>query len=675
MFERITCKHCINYRNSRCPRREYKDPKLNDIAVGPDDTPCEQIRSKIKGKTAFGSYTLERTKNRVYLIDKDGGVIFSCNYKSVEGPQSKKRIEELTGFNAKDIDKILASYTYSSKNKTTQNQEPNSSETKQEFDETVQEKAKQLVCDPQFFYKLGAVFEQGFTISKINKPRFVIGEERNKRLLPPLIIGASILNMTSMIKLLGPPGTAKDTLTRMTLDLLPIKSVERSYITAASLRYSQNLKEANLLYIPDSPELKGETGRTLRFMRSDDGGLISEYAKKDPETGEMVTAVCTIPIKGVVTTSNAITGDTALQSGMWTLHTNGTPELTSVVKREKLKMRAGKRRLYPEKELEVWKCAFHILLTQEVPETLPRLPFAEDLFDLLESSRSESRRDPDKLCDLISLVAWMRRFQKCPDVRDVADFIDLYTALQIGWDAIIETISELDPNETKIFGAVKEEGSSTCRAVVDATKVPYKSCYRYLEKLVDRGFLNKDKEKGKNVYSVLMENTPKTFLCAEGRSYLEPEKQIEHALGSFRNSSLSHQDIEGSFFDPITGNEIDIIIEENGKLEVEIKKLRSIPADQGRNLKRGTETVSKQEKSPKNLLPLPMRSYNGIFGENKPKNPEIENKGLVCCDCCTILNNVPYTFYFGKPICISCYKKIESQEKPSLEGNPLPEVS
>ena len=75
MFERITCKHCINYRNPKCPRREYKDPKLNDIAVGPDDTPCEKIRSKIKRKTAFGSYTLERTKNRVYLIDKDGGVM------------------------------------------------------------------------------------------------------------------------------------------------------------------------------------------------------------------------------------------------------------------------------------------------------------------------------------------------------------------------------------------------------------------------------------------------------------------------------------------------------------------------------------------------------------------------------------------------------------------------
>ena len=52
-------------------------------------------------------------------------------------------------------------------------------------------------------------------------------------------------------------------------------------------------------------------------------------------------------------------------------------------------------------------------------------------------------------------------------------------------------------------------------------------------------------EKGKNVYSVLMENTPKTFLIAEGRSYLDPEKQIEHALGSFRKIDIS---ILGQYF-------------------------------------------------------------------------------------------------------------------------------
>ena len=186
---------------------------------------------------------------------------------------------------------------------------------------------------------------------KINKPRFVIGEERNKRLLGPLLIGASKLAMTSIIKVLGEPGTAKDTLLRMWLELLPIKSVERSYMTAASLRYSPDMQNADLLFIPDSAR------------------------------------------------------------GMWTLTTNPSPELTREVKKEKLKLRAGERPLISGDDLNLWQAVFKVLVEEEQQE-IPLVPYAKQLFDLLESERSESRRDPDKLCDLISLVAWMRRFQK-----------------------------------------------------------------------------------------------------------------------------------------------------------------------------------------------------------------------------------------------------------------------
>jgi len=84
-----------------------------------------------------------------------------------------------------------------------------------DFNENIVEKAWKLLRDPAFFYKLGKVFEQGFLVPRINKPRFIIGEERNKRLLGPLLIGASKLNMTSIIKLLGDPGTVKDTMLRM----------------------------------------------------------------------------------------------------------------------------------------------------------------------------------------------------------------------------------------------------------------------------------------------------------------------------------------------------------------------------------------------------------------------------------------------------------------------------
>ena len=143
------------------------------------------------------------------------------------------------------------------------------------------------------------------------------------------------------------------------------------------------MKEADILYISDSPELQGEMDRHLRFMRSDDRGLLSEYATRDTETGEMTTEVVEFPVKGIATTSNAVTGDVALESGMWTLRTNGNPALTGQVKEEKLKLRAGKRPLFPRDELDVWKRVLRMLV-EEIPGKLPEVPFAEDFQNIGE---------------------------------------------------------------------------------------------------------------------------------------------------------------------------------------------------------------------------------------------------------------------------------------------------
>lgn len=475
------------------------------------------------------------------------------------------------------------------------------------FDEATLSKARIILADPEFFYNLGKVFEKGFIVPKINKPRFVVCEERNKRLLGPLLIGASKLGMTSIIKVLGEPGTAKDTLLRMWLELLPVKSVERSYMTAASLRYSPDMQNADLLYIPDTPELHGEMGRQLRFMRSDDGGLISEYAVRDAETGEMTTKVVTLPIKGLATTSNAITGDAALESGMWTLTTNSSPELTGEVKKEKLKLRAGERPLISNDDLNLWKAVFKVLVEEE-PQEIPLVPYANQLFELLESERSESRRDPDKLCDLISLVAWMRRFQKTPEKRMEADLTDLYFALQLGLDAITQTISELSPREQQVFNAIEGSATVTCRAVVDSTKIPYKTCYSYLEKLVAKGYLNQDKDKNRNIYSILSDKKPQSFLFSVRRDVESPEQLVKVVLGVIRNSSTERL-LAGdthTFIDPLKGHRISVRQEEE-RDEVTIDTILCVypsPAPaQRRSSEPSKESQSDSEKKPKYLLP------------------------------------------------------------------------
>jgi len=40
----------------------------------------------------------------------------------------------------------------------------------------------------------------------------------------------------------------------------------------------------------------------------------------------------------------------------------------------------------------------------------------------------------------------------------------------------------------------------TARFVADETGIPYKTVYRLMEKLVEKGFLNKDKKGGRNIY-------------------------------------------------------------------------------------------------------------------------------------------------------------------------------
>ncbi|MEM3627733.1 MAG: helix-turn-helix domain-containing protein, partial [Candidatus Bathyarchaeia archaeon] len=351
----------------------------------------------------------------------------------------------------------------------------------------------------------------------------------------------------------------------------------------------------------------------------DDGGLISEYAMKDPETGEMTTKVVSLPVKAVATTSNVVTGDTALESGMWTLHTNSSPELTRKVKLEKLRFRAGKRPLFPEDELKVWKCAFYILLTEEPIDEPPKIPYAENLAEFLASERSESRRDPDKLCDLISIIAWTRRFQKPKEKRAEADWVDLYIALQLGWDAIKETISDLNPKEQLIFDAVKNAIGEdvTVRCVAEETGIPYKTCYDLLEKMVEKGFINKDKKQGRNVYSVLREKQPKTLLADKDINFKSPEQLIEQVLkyaGNFSPllSPAIEVDCNNIIVDPLNG-QIIIVQWNNGNpiVKVEENSIQyppSQPVEQWRSHQKATETPSKTENEPIKQISQPTRN-------------------------------------------------------------------
>lgn len=498
--------------------------------------------------------------------------------------------------------------------------EDEEAESKQEFSEQIVEQARKRRTDPAFFFKLGQIFQRGFHVPKLNRPRFIVGEDRNTRLVVILTIGAAKLKMTSLIKLLGDIGTAKDSIARLNNELLKyaIKTTERSYMSPATWRYSQNLKDTELLYVPDSPELNTEAGRNIRFMRADDGGLISEYVTKDELSNELVTKTVSVPIKAILTTSNALTGDPAIESGMWTLRTSNDEQLTKVVKAEKLKFRAGKHKLFPENELQAWQCCFQLMMNEDVPEQAPTIPYAEDLMVLLGSEASKSRRDPDKICDLISTIAWMRRFQKPESLRSQADIIDLYIALRLAYDAIGETFEDLNRKELLIYYTVisNQDMDITCPYVSNETGIPYKTCYKYLEQMISKGFLLKEKKGRNNIYSSFKGKKLKTFLFQQDRNLDTPKGLMSFILDSVSMFSSSLQDTSTknlTIIDPLTGAKIEVDVAKDPPQIIVEEKNYPYPYENKRTWERSQETVSKLKKKLDIILSSQKRTSQLVF--------------------------------------------------------------
>ena len=620
---------------------------------------CQEncIETKNRAPLADYGFEIHKLKNKVYVLTKTGEADPLSTFSSLTSSLSKKAVADITKAPITVVEKAFAFLAVRLSAKTEAKNETETTKEEEKFSEETTREAWQLLRSPSLFYDIGPVFDRGFEVPKINKTRFVLGEERNKRLLGPLLTGASILSMTSLIRVIGEPGTAKDTLVRMWLKLLGIEYLERSYLTAAAIRYSPNIKNVDLLYIPDTPKMQGETGRTLLFMRSDDGGLISEYATRDSETGKMTTETVTLPIKGVVTTSIEVIAGAALTSGMWTLTTDADLKLTESVKKEKLKLRAGKHGLLPDKDLDVWRCAFKILRTEELLEDPIIIEYAGNLDKIISSERSESRRDPDKLCDLICLVAWMRRFQKAEEDRGKADFTDLYIALQIGKDAIRETMSGLSAKEQKILDALIVRIAPlglgvTIREISEETKIAHKTVYNILEQsLLEKGYATVEKEGNRNYYKYLTGKSGKSSPFSEGSNELKSDEII-----TFVSDVIGHYSLDNGnpceriiLVDPVTGEQVTFERDgENvtGKAEPS-KKFTPTGIDGERSNGEPSPTQAPTaEQTTKTLLPAETGDEN-CFLCLKPMPSDLADT----------------TFYHGKRVHCVCALRLEARDE------------
>lgn len=178
----------------------------------------------------------------------------------------------------------------------------------------------------------------------------------------------------------------------------------------------------------------------------------------------------------------------------------------------------------------------------------------------------------------------------------------------------------MDEKETRIFKAVKEgtaeelKNSVTVRDVTGETKIPYETCYKYLRRLVRKGFLNRDKEKGRNIYSVLREKTPKQVFISEVKSSEEPVKLMDFILRSIKASSTRHGGDNTSLIDPITGKKIRVLTNENEnnkRMSVEEEYPYEYPYDELKTSERSKEPLSEEEKKFKKLFVEETKRENG----------------------------------------------------------------
>jgi hypothetical protein len=310
--------------------------------------------------------------------------------------------------------------------------------------------------------------------------------------------------------------TVKDTMVKLVFQLTGTQYMQRGYLTAAGMRYSKNMSEASVLYLPEA-DISGEKGRQMRLLRSDDAGFKFEYAYKNAETGKMETESGQVDAKTIIITTNAMAFDPALVSGGWVFNTDDSRDLTDKVINAKLDGFRKPREVLSEEDLKVWHYTFDILTNEaDIPQNV-RIPFAPNLKRMFNATQSQARRSPEKLCELIQDVATLRRYQKPEEKRDSADVIDLFLALRIGVAAISETISESSSKELEIFDIVEmlDEYKDGVSAKEIAMKATYASntCYVLAEALTTKGYLAKGKRGRENVYSIKNELDKGSNLC------------------------------------------------------------------------------------------------------------------------------------------------------------------
>jgi len=261
------------------------------------------------------------------------------------------------------------------------------------------------------------------------------GEERNRLLVFLLGLSGKLpAERKAIITVKGEPAGGKSNLVKILTQIYKVKEVGRFSPTA--VEYGK-IEEYDILVIK---ELYEEDKTRIRLLSSSDGGYVATVTERDPSSGKFQTRDYHIPPITIFTTTTRIDLDPQFRNRTWEINVDESPTLTERVygfkeRKEDERIRQILTRKTPDNKIRLLKPLVERLQLQEVI-----IPYSEAFRALLDPTELRSRRDWDKIHDLVYYSAFLHQYQR-PQINGaiVATIQDLYYALAVGLETFQRT--------------------------------------------------------------------------------------------------------------------------------------------------------------------------------------------------------------------------------------------
>lgn len=411
------------------------------------------------------------------------------------------------------------------------------------------EEAKHLLSDPSLLYSIKNILDVELT-----------GEVENKLLC--FLLGLSSKrppDEKQFVMIKGSPSGGKSALGRVTTS--PFKTKEIGRFSARAIEYS-DLSQYDILYLK---ELFGEENTRIRFLSADDGGYIAEVTVKDKETDRFTTEEHRIPPITIFTTTAKVDVDQQFEQRSWITNVNETEGQTEAIwnfkaSKEEVKVLRTIGKEPPRSRLPVLAAIVKLLEPCDIV-----VPYARVLTNLLNKTDLRSRRDYDKILELVKLSAFLHQKQR-PKINEttLATLQDLYMSLKISLDSFVRTKSGLEKRVLEAIPAIRELGDSfTAKDFNEKLPMSRSYAYQILKVLDERGFLTYDKgERGLKIFSPTpkLNQFPQITMATFETLYA---RTLQNAFSTLRSNQFPQPIPEALLkienlqaVDPIDGNNI-----------------------------------------------------------------------------------------------------------------------